>query len=191
MRIQYVSCPYGKGNRGVGSTGSRSPLPPAGLNRYTGGMIIRTLSMTLSDAEIMVAATRAFEANKANIPAEARGKVKSLTLAFRPDTVVITGTLSMGFIPMPFEAHCEPSVRPDGETLALRIAKVKAAFFTGDGSAILSALMNQIQAVPEVAAENDTLLVRLPQLLARRGVAVEGRLSDVRVEPGALHVTIG
>jgi len=92
---------------------------------------------------------------------------------------------------MPFEAHCEPSVRPDGETLALRIAKVKAAFFTGDGSAILSALMNQIQAVPEVAAENDTLLVRLPQLLARRGVAVEGRLSDVRVEPGALHVTIG
>ena len=154
-------------------------------------MIIRNLSMTLSGVEIMAAATRAFEANKANIPAEARGKVKSLTLAFRPDTVVITGTLSMGFIPMPFEAHCEPSVRPDGETLALRIAKVKAAFFTGDGSAILSALMNQIQAVPEVAAENDTLLVRLPQLLARRGVAVEGRLSDVRVEPGALHVTIG
>ena len=50
--------------------------------------------------------------------------------------------------------------------------------------------MNQLQAVPEVAAENDTLLVRLPQLLARRGVAVEGRLSHVRVEPGALHVAI-
>jgi hypothetical protein len=155
-------------------------------------MIIQTISLTLSDAEIMAAATRAFEANKANIPAEARGKVKNLSLSFTPGTAVLRGTLSMGFVPMPFEAHCEPSVRPDGETLALRLAKVKAAFFSGGGAAILAALMNQMPAaVPEVSAEDDTLLVRLPQLLSRRGVTVEGRLRTVRVEQGSLHFSVG
>jgi hypothetical protein len=147
--------------------------------------------MTLSDAEIMAAATRAFEANKDNIPAEARGKVKNLSLTFVPGTVILKGTLSMGFVPMPFEAHCEPSVRPDGETLALCLAKVKAAFFSGNGAAILSTLMNQMPAIPEVSADGDTLLIRLPQLLARRGVTVTGRLRTVRVGAGSLHIDVG
>jgi hypothetical protein len=155
-------------------------------------MTLQTLSMTLSDAEILAAATRAFEANKDNIPAEARGKIKHLSLSFAPGTVILKGSLSMGFIPMPFEAHCEPSVRPDGETLALRLAKVKAAFFSGGGAAILSALMNQMPAtIPEVSAEGDTLLIRLPQLLSRRGVTVEGRLRTIRIEHGSLHFAIG
>lgn len=155
-------------------------------------MTLQTLSMTLSDAEIMATALRAFEANKDNIPAEARGKVKNLSLAFIPGTVVIKGSLSMGFIPMPFEARCEPSVRPDGETLALRLAKVKAAFFSGGGAAILSALMNQLPAaVPEVSAEGDTLLIRLPPFLSRRGVTLEGRLLAIRVGQGSLHFAIG
>jgi hypothetical protein len=145
--------------------------------------------MTLSDAEIMVAATRALK-QQSEHSAEARRQGQEPHSRVPSDTVVITGTLSMGFIPMPFEAHCEPSVRPDGETLALRIAKVKAAFFTATVRRSVRA-DEPDQAVPEVAAENDTLLVRLPQLSRGRGVAVEGRLSDVRVEPGALHVTIG
>lgn len=154
-------------------------------------MKLKALDISLSDSELMRAITQMLEGNADKLPPEARGKVKNLTIDFAPGRARVKGSLMMGFVPMPFEAHIEPSFCADGLMLALRLAKVKAAFFSGDGSTILSALAEQLPASPDVAIEGDTMLLHVTALFAKRGINIDGRLTALNVGEGVINLVIG
>ena len=156
-------------------------------------MTINTLSLTLNDREVVNTLQRTFEMNKANMPPEAQDKfknIKDLNLIFAQGHVSLTGKFVMGFIPVPFEAQCELSAADGGETLAIRLAKVKASFFSGGGAALISALMGQVPPVDGLTADGDTLLLRFAPLLAQRGLQVTGRIRTIDVTPGHLTFAI-
>ncbi|MCL1920205.1 MAG: hypothetical protein FWG50_03865 [Kiritimatiellaeota bacterium] len=156
-------------------------------------MTLHTLSLTVTDDEVVAAIRRTFEMNKANLPPEAQDKmknVKDLNLIFADGHIVVNGKFVMGFIPVPFEAHCELSAADGGETLAVRLAKVKASFFSGNGAALISALFQQAPPIDGLTASGDTLLVRFAPLLAQRGISVTGRIRTIDVRPGQLSFAI-
>ena len=156
-------------------------------------MTLHTLSLTVTDREITAAIQRTFEMNKANMPPEAQDKmknIKDLNLVFADSHVVLSGKFAMGFLPVPFEAHCELSPTDGGDTLAIRLAKVKASFFSGGGAAILSALMGQVPPMDGISVIGDTLLLRFAPLLAQRGFTITGRLCSISVRPGQLSFAI-
>ena len=156
-------------------------------------MILHTLSLTVTDREITAAIQRTFDMNKANLPPEAQDKmknIKDLNLTFADGHVVLSGKFAMGFLPVPFEAHCELRPADGGDTLAIRLAKVKAALFSGGGAAILSALMGQIPPMDGISADGDTLLIRFAPLLAQRGFNVTGRICSINLHPGQLSFAI-
>ena len=156
-------------------------------------MIIHALSLTLTDREVVNAIQRTFEMNKANMPPEAQDKlknIKDLNLVFADGYLAISGKFVMGFIPVPFEAHCELSPVNGGDTLAVRLATVKASFFSGGGAALISALMEQVPPLDGINAVGDTLLIRFAPLLAQRGLEVTGRIRAIDVRPGQLTFAI-
>jgi len=151
------------------------------------------LSLTVTDREVVNAIQRTFEMNKANMPPEAQDKlknIKDLNLVFAAGYLAISGKFVMGFIPMPFEAQCELSAADGGDTLAVRLAKVKAPLFNGGGAAILSALMGQVPPMDGITASGDTLLIRFAPLLAQRGLEVDGRIRSIDIRPGLLTFAI-
>ena len=156
-------------------------------------MTLHTLSLTVTDREVVNAIRRMFEMNSANMPPEARDKmknVKDLNLVFADGHLVVSGKFTMGFLPVPFEAHCELSAADGGDTLAVRLAKVKASLFSGGGAAILSALMGQVPPTDGITAVGDTLLIRPAPLLAKRGMNVTGRICSITIRPGQLTFAI-
>ena len=156
-------------------------------------MTLHTLSLTVTDREVVSAAQRTFEMNKANMPPEAQDKlknIKDLNLVFADGHIAVSGKFVMGFIPVPFEAHCELSPADGGDTLALRLAKVKAALFSGGGAALISALLGQVPPMDGITASGDTLLIRFAPLLAQRGLDVTGRIRSIDIRPGRLTFAI-
>ena len=156
-------------------------------------MIIHTLSLTVTDREVVNAVQRTFEMNKANMPPEAQDKlknIKDLNLVFANGYLAVSGKFVMGFIPVPFEAQCELSAVDGGGTLAVRLAKVKASLFSGNGASIISALMGQVPPMDGITASGDTLLIRFAPLLAQRGLEVTGRIRSIDILPGQLTFAI-
>jgi len=156
-------------------------------------MTLHTLSLTVTDREVIHALQHAFEMSKAKMPPEAQDKLKSikdLNLVFADSQIVLNGKFMMGFLPLPFEAHCELSPADGGDTLAVRLAKVKASLFSGNGAALLTALFNQIPPQDGITASGDTLLIRFAPLLAQRGIHVTGRIRSITIRPGQLTFAI-
>ncbi len=154
-------------------------------------MKLKKLSITLTDREIVESIHKVIEANREKIPPEARGKFRDLTITFKQGVALIKGTIAIGFVPMPFEAHIEPSCNADGTTLALRLSKVKAAFFSGNGTALLAALAGQLpQSLPEVTIDGDTVLLNVPALFAKRGICIEGKLHAIDLGEGLIDLSI-
>lgn len=152
-------------------------------------MIIHALSLTVTDREVVNAIQRTVEMNKENMPPEAKDKlknVKDLNLVFADGYLAVSGKFVMGFIPVPFEAQCELSALDNGETLAVRLAKVKASFFSGNGAALISALFGQMPPVDGLSASGDTLHLSFARLLAQRGLEVTGRIRSIDLRPGQL-----
>ena len=156
-------------------------------------MTIHTLSLTVTDREVASAIQRTLEMSRANMHPEAQDKlknVKDLNLTFADGHITLSGKFVAGFLPIPFEAQCELSPADGGDTLAVRLAKVKASLFSGGGAAILSALMGQVPPTNGITADGDTLLIRFAPLLAQRGINVSGRICSITLRPGTLSCAI-
>lgn len=157
-------------------------------------MTIHTLSLTLTDQEVVSAVQRTWEMQKANMPAEAQNQIKNIkdvNLVFDQDEIVVTGKFVMGFLPVPFEGRCELSPEAGGETLVVRLAKVKASFFSGGGEAILSALANQIPQIAGLTVAGDSLRLHFPTLLANKEFKLGGKIRSIDIRPGQLTFAIG
>jgi len=156
-------------------------------------MKIHALSFTVTDREVVNTIQRTFEMQQANLPPEAQDKlknIKNLNLVFASGHLVVSGRFVMGFLPVPFEAHCELTAADGGETLAVRLAKVKASLFSGNGASLISALTSQMPPIDGITASGDTLLIRLAPLLAQRGLEVNGRIRTLDLRPGELTFTL-
>jgi len=157
-------------------------------------MIIHALSLTLTDKEVVAAVGRTWEMQKANLPPEAQGQVKNIkdvNLVFGHGEIVLTGKFVMGFLPVPFEGRCELTPADGGETLVVRLAKVKASFFSGGGEAIISALSNQIPQIPGLTIAGDSFLLHFPTLLANKEFKMGGKIRSIEIRPGQLTFAIG
>lgn len=156
-------------------------------------MIIHALSLTLTDQEIVSAIQRTFEMNKANMPAEAQGQLKNIkdvNLSFTADQIKVSGKFVAGFLPVPFEGVCEPTPSADGETLVIRLVKVKAAFFSGSGEALLKMLSQQIPPMDGIQFKDDAIHIQLRALLRQRGLQMTGKIRSIRIVPGQLTFEI-
>lgn len=157
-------------------------------------MTIHTLSLSLTDQEVVSAVQRTWEMQKANMPAEAQGQIKNIKdvkLVFGQGEIIVSGKFVMGFLPVPFEGRCELTPADGGETLVVRLAKVKASFFSGGGEAILSALSNQIPQLPGLAVVGDSLRLHFPTLLANKEFKMGGKIRSIDIRPGQLTFAIG
>ncbi len=157
-------------------------------------MTIHTLSLSLTDQEVVSAVQRTWEMQKANMPAEAQGQIKNIKdvkLVFGQGEIIVSGKFVMGFLPVPFEGRCELTPADGGETLVVRLAKVKASFFSGGGEAILSALSNQIPQLPGLAVAGDSLRLHVPTLLANKEFKMGGKIRSIDIRPGQLTFAIG
>jgi hypothetical protein len=157
-------------------------------------MIIHALSLTLTDKEVVSSVERMWEMQRANLPAEAQGQIKNIkdvNLVFGQGEIVLTGKFVMGFLPVPFEGRCELAPDAGGETLVVRLAKVKASFFSGGGEAILSALSNQIPQIPGLTIAGDSLRLHFPTLLANKEFKMGGKIRSIDIRPGQLTFAIG
>jgi len=157
-------------------------------------MIIHALSLTLTDKEVVAAVGRTWEMQKANLPPEAQGQVKNIkdvNLVFGHGEIVLTGKFVMGFLPVPFEGRCELTPADGGETLVVRLAKVKASFFSGGGEAIISALSNQIPQIPGLTIAGDSFRLHFPTLLANKEFKMGGKIRSIEIRPGQLTFAIG
>jgi len=129
----------------------------------------------------------------ANLPA-AFAQIKQVrdpTLKFDTGVILFGGKFCMGPIPLPFEARCELGLRDGGHTLAIRLAKVKAAFFSGGGEQIVSALTQQMPPQDGLTTEGDTILVQTAKLLTQRGVILGGPIRAIELTPGKLRLRVG
>lgn len=156
-------------------------------------MTIHTLSLTLSDKEVVSAIQRTWEMQKANMPPEAQNQIKNIkdvSLAFGQGEIALSGKFVMGFLPVPFEGRCELTPDDGGETLVIRLAKVKASFFSGGGEAIISALSNQIPQIPGLTVAGDAFRLHFPTLLANKEFKIGGKIRSIEIRPGQLTFAI-
>jgi hypothetical protein len=156
-------------------------------------MTIHTLSLTLSDKEVVSAIQRTWEMQKANMPPEAQNQIKNVkdvNLTFGQGEIALSGKFVVGFLPVPFEGRCELIPDDGGDTLVVRLTKVKASFFSGGGEAIVSALSNQIPQIPGLSAVGDSFRLHFPTLLANKEFKIAGKIRSVEIQPGQLTFAI-
>ncbi|MEI7899467.1 MAG: hypothetical protein WCK89_04390 [bacterium] len=156
-------------------------------------MIVHTLSLTVTDKEVVSAARRMWEMQKPNMPPEAQGQIKNIkdvNLVFGQGDIVVTGKFVMGFMPVPFEGRCELTHENGGDTLVVRLTKVKASFFSGGGEAIVSALSNQIPKIPGLTVTGDSFRLHFPTLLAQKAFKIGSKIRSIEIRPGQLTFAI-
>jgi hypothetical protein len=156
-------------------------------------MTIHTLSLTVTDKEVVAAVQRTWEMQKANMPAEAQNQIKNVkdvNLTFGEGEISVSGKFVMGFLPVPFEGRCELTPADGGETLVVRLTKVKASFFSGGGEAIVSALANQIPQIPGLTISGDSFLLHFPTLLQNKEFKLGGKIRSIDLRPGKLTFAI-
>ena len=145
-------------------------------------MILHALHLTINDSDLTANLPKAFEQVK---------QIKDPELRFEQNSVVFAGKFLAGPLPVPFQAHCELKTADDGETLVVRLSKVKAAFFSGGGEAIVSAIKQQMPAIDGVKAEGDSFYIRVTAIASQRGFGVTGKIKEIAVTPGKLTLNIG
>ncbi|MGN1359415.1 MAG: hypothetical protein ACI4X9_03050 [Kiritimatiellia bacterium] len=135
-------------------------------------MILRALSFTLTDSELSANFPRAFEQVK---------QIKDPKLSFEDGAIIFSGKFVAGIIPVPFQAHCALSAEEDGKVLRVCLQKVKAAFFSGGGEQIISAMKDKIGVVPGVRPEGDSLYITLSEIGATKGMHIQGQLKSITI----------
>lgn len=135
-------------------------------------MVLRALNFTLTDAELSANFPRAFEQVK---------QIKDPKLNFENGSIVFSGKFVAGIIPVPFQAECELSPVENGQVLKVCLKKVKAAFFSGGGEQIISALKDKMGLAPGVRPEGDSLYINLVEVGAAKGHQILGTLKNITI----------
>ncbi len=145
-------------------------------------MQLHALHLTLNDADVAAALPKAFEQVQ---------QISDPQVNFEAGKLIFKGKFKAGILPVPFQAHCELTAEQNGEVLAVRLAKVQAAFFSGGGEAIISALAKQLPPTPGLTTAGDKLLLNIAQLLAARGARLSGKIHELTLKPGSLTIRFG
>jgi hypothetical protein len=141
-------------------------------------MEIQSLKLLVTEQEVNTLAAS---------EAASSGAVRDLSVRFSAEGIAIKGRYQM-VMPMPFETLWKVGIEGGkivAQLIDIRVVGFPAAMLKG---ALMSLIVESIQADGALEAEGDSLRIDVDRLLAQRGFPARTNLTGVRCDAGTLII---